>query len=294
MPEGDTIWRTADRLHRALAGQPLRELELRWGELGGLDLLPATTLRVSARGKHLMHDLDTGVTLHTHLRMEGGWRLVASGDLTARQRADPQVRVLAATPSWSALGLRLGVVEVWPTSQAAQRLGYLGPDLLGPDWDPDTAIANLGSGPERPIAEALLDQRQLAGIGTFWASEGLFLGHHNPWAAVGALAPGDLRDLIGSIQRLMRRGADTGIQSSTGRTGRDALAYVHARSGRPCRRCGATIRVAEIGHAPQDRIFFYCPACQGGLAPTDDGRPQRPLGSNPIRPRARDGSDRGG
>ncbi len=281
MPEGDTVWRTADRLNRALAGQALRTLEIRWGEYGGLDLLPATTRDVISRGKHLLHHLDTGVTLHTHLRMEGSWRVHTTAATTARDRANPQIRVLAATDDWTALGLRLGLVEVWPTDQAEHRLGYLGPDILGPDWDLERALANLTALPQRAIAEGLLDQRNLAGVGTFWASEGLFLQRLFPWAPVGDCSTAQLTALLERTQRLMRRGAATGIQSATGSERADQLANVHARSGRPCRRCGEAIRVAAIGLAPTERVFFYCPRCQGGLAPTDDGRPQRPMGSQP-------------
>lgn len=280
MPEGDTVWRTADRLNRALAGVPLTRLELRWGELGGLDLLPATTLAVTSRGKHLLHDLDTGVTLHTHLRMEGSYRLRPATEMTASARANPQLRVLAETAEWAVLGLRLGLVELWPSSESAQRLAYLGPDILGPTWDIERAVTSVKADPGRPIGDALLDQRNLAGIGTFWASEGLFIRRISPWSPTSALPVEDISGLLDRIANLMTRAAATGIQSSTGRDGRDEEAFAHARSGRPCRRCNDTIRVAGIGPAPRTRTMFYCPTCQGGLAPTDDGRRQRPLGAS--------------
>ncbi len=279
MPEGDTVWRTADRLHRALAGAALTELELRWGELGGLALLPATTVRVSSRGKHLLHDLDTGVTLHTHLRMEGGWRILPASELTARARANGQLRLLAATSQWAALGLRLGLLEVWPSAESAARLSYLGPDILGAHWDLPRALGNLRATAQRPVGEALLDQRNLAGIGTMWAAESLFVRRLGPWLPVHSVPDDELASLLEGARKLMRRAADTGHQSSTGRSQRGENAYVHARSGRPCRRCGAIIRVAPTGRARQARLLFYCPSCQGGLAPGDDGRPMRPLGS---------------
>lgn len=288
MPEGDTVWRTAERLHRALAGQPLTALELRWGDLGALDLLPATTTAVRARGKHLLHELDSGVTIHSHLKMEGSWRIAATAEVTRRTRANPQLRILAETAAWSALGLRLGLVEVWPSSESATRLAYLGPDILGPDWDPESAVANLHRQPATAIGVALLDQRNLAGIGTFWAAEALFRYRRNPWTAAAESTRDDLESLVEWTQGMMRRSAATGHQTSTGRTERDATAYVHGRSGRPCRRCGTTVRVAPLGQAPRERVFFYCPSCQGGLAPTDEGTTQVPLGASGVKsPRRR-------
>lgn len=279
MPEGDTIWRTAARLNLALAGNPLTGLELRWGELGGSVLLPATTTSVVARGKHLLHRLDSGLTVHTHLRMEGSWRIQPTAKVTAGQLADHQVRVLAATGTWTAFGLRLGLVEVWPTEQDATRLGYLGPDVLGPDWDLDLALAKLAGDPAMSVGAALLDQTKLAGIGTFWASEGLFLIRVSPWTPVGEVPEHALTGVVTGIRRMMRQATVSAVQSSTGRTRRGETSFVHARSGSPCRRCGMAIRVAMIGAADRQRTMFYCPSCQGGLAPGDDGARQAPLGA---------------
>ena len=91
MPEGDTVWRTATRLHQALAGHPVTRWDLRWGELATSDLVGATTLEVVSRGKHILQRLDAGVTLHSHLRMEGQWRIEDAGRVTARQLASPQI-----------------------------------------------------------------------------------------------------------------------------------------------------------------------------------------------------------
>ncbi|MGL5863570.1 MAG: Fpg/Nei family DNA glycosylase, partial [Phycicoccus sp.] len=122
----------------------------------------------------------------------------------------------------------------------------------------------------------------LAGIGTFWASEVLFLERILPWTPVADLDPDRLRVALRRAQRLMARSERTGWQGSTGVDRPGEEAYVHARSGRPCRRCGDTVRVAMTGRPPRERTLFSCPTCQGGRAPTDDGRPQRPLGSGPT------------
>ncbi|GAA1748213.1 DNA-formamidopyrimidine glycosylase family protein [Nostocoides vanveenii] len=279
MPEGDTIWRTAARLNLALCGIPLTRLELRWGELGGAGLLPASTIGVVARGKHLLHRLDSGVTIHTHLRMEGSWRIHPTAKVTPAQLADHHLRVLVSTSTWTALGLRLGMVDVWPTEQDEARLAHLGPDVLGPDWDLDRALANLAGDESMSIGAALLDQTKLAGIGTFWASEGLFLNRLSPWTLVGEIPEQDQIGVVTGIRRLMRQATVSAVQSSTGRTRRGETSFVHARSGSPCRRCGIPIRVAMIGSADRQRTMFYCPNCQGGLAPGDDGARQSPLGA---------------
>jgi endonuclease-8 len=278
VPEGDTVWRTADRLHRALAGQRVDRWELRWGDLATSDQRGATTTEVVSRGKHVLHRLDTGVTLHSHLRMEGQWRVESTAGLTPRATANPQIRALVGAPRWTALGLRLGVLELVPTAEEASVVGHLGPDLLGPDWDLATAVANVAGSPVT-VGEALLDQRNLAGIGTLWASESLFLERLGPWTPAASLGDDAVTALVSRARRLMEGAARSGVQTSTGSTRRGETSHVHARSGRPCRRCGSTVRVAPIGPPPRDRTMFYCPACQGGLGPTDDGRAQRPLGS---------------
>lgn len=279
MPEGDTVYRTADRLHRALAGHVIERSDLRWPSLAAVDLGGATTTEVRARGKHVLHRLDTGLTLHSHLRMEGQWRVEHPGPDTERALRRPDLRAAVLTGPWSAIGLRLGMLDLVPTTRERDLVGHLGPDVLGPDWDPDEVARRISSSPAL-VGDLLLDQRVLAGVGTFWASELLFLERILPWTPGTDLDPDRVRALLGRLHRLMAAAARTGWQASTGvpRSGEEA--YVHARSGRPCRRCGDTVRVAMTGEPPRQRTLFSCPTCQGGLAPTDDGRPQRPLGSS--------------
>lgn len=279
MPEGDTVRRTANRLHAALAGARVERAELRWGERDASPMLGSTTTEVVSRGKHLLHRTDTGWTLHTHLRMEGQWRIAAPGSPESAGRSR-DVRALVATEAWTALGLRLGVVELLRTADEDTVVGHLGPDVLDPAFDAVGIAATLRSD-ARPLAEALLDQRVVAGIGTFWASEGLFVERLFPWRPANDVPAEDLARVLERIHRLMTVAVGHAIQSSTGIRRLGQNAYVHARSGRPCRRCGTTVRVAMVGTAPRERTIFSCPACQGGLAPTDDGRPQRPLGSGP-------------
>ena len=282
MPEGDTVHRTADRLHQALAGRVVEHAELRWPSVPDVDLRGSRTLEVVARGKHLLHRFDTGATLHTHLRMEGQWRVEHPGEPTRRALRRPDVRAAVLTSAWSAVGLRLGMLDLVPTAREADLVGHLGPDVLGPDWDPDLVAGRLTAS-DRFVGDLLLDQRVLAGVGTFWASEILVLERVLPWTPASDLDPDRVRAMLERLHRLMETARRTGWQASTGiqRSGEEA--YVHARSGRPCRRCGDTVRVAMTGAAPRERTMFSCPTCQGGRAPTDDGRPQRPLGSGRRR-----------
>jgi endonuclease-8 len=247
-----------------------------------VDLTGSRTVEVVARGKHLLHRFDTGATLHTHLRMEGQWRVEHPGAPTERALRRTDLRAAVLTARWSAVGLRLGMLDLVPTAREGDLVGHLGPDVLGPDWDAPLAAARVRAAPGS-VGDALLDQRVLAGVGTFWASEILFLERVLPWTPAGDIEPDRLLAMLERLHRLMSAARRTGWQASTGiqRSGEEA--YVHARSGRPCRRCGDTVRVAMTGQPPRQRTLFSCPTCQGGLAPTDDGRPQRPLGSGRRR-----------
>ncbi len=278
MPEGDTVFRTAARLHEALAGQVLTVADLRWPSLATVELRGMRTEAVVSRGKHLLHRLDSGLTVHSHLRMEGQWRIVGSARLDARTLADRQLRAVLGGRLWTALGLRLGMLDVVATADEAAVVGHLGPDLLGADWSTPLAVQRLiarGS----TLGAALLDQRNLAGIGTMYAAETLFLQRVGPWTAVSELSPEQLTMIVERARRLLVAGCRQAVQSTTGSRARGETTYVHGRSGRPCRRCGSTVRVAPIGPPGQERTMFYCPSCQGGLGQTDDGRPQRPLGA---------------
>ncbi len=293
MPEGDTVAWTATRLHAALAGRPLVRAELRWPSLAGADLVGASTVEVVARGKHLLHRLDTGDTLHSHLRMEGTWRVRPA---TERLRPDHRLRAVLGTTQATALGRSLGMLDLVRTRDEHALVGHLGPDILTGEWDEGSRGA-APAGPatqlvtrrlaadERPFAQALLDQRLLAGLGTFWVSEACFAQRVPPWRPASSIGSDDVVDLLRWTRPRMLLSARTGTQSVTGLARRDALGDVHGLSGRPCRRCGDTVRVALVGSAPRERTIFYCPTCQGGLAPTDDGRPQAPLGARARRDR---------
>ena len=261
MPEGDTVWRTAQRLNEALAGDPLVHADLRWPSLALADLRGAVTLEIRARGKHLLHRLDNGLTLHSHLRMEGQWRIESTATLSVRRLADDDLRAVLGTTRWTALGLRLGMLDLVTTSDEASLVGHLGPDVLGSDWDPVIATSNLAASASM-IGAALLDQRNLAGVGTIYAAESLFLQRLSPWALATELPTTAVAELVERAHQLLDIGRRNPLQSTTGRTRRGETTFVHGRSGRPCLRCGTIIRLGMVGTAPQERAMFYCPTCQ--------------------------------
>lgn len=274
MPEGDTVWRTAQRLNQAFAGEPLTRTDLRWPGISTLDFTGAGTTEVISRGKHLLHRLDSGHTIHSHLRMEGQWLITDA----ATARPNGQTRAFLSTARWAGLGQRLGMLEVVRTEDEHTLVGHLGPDVLGPDWDAVQAVVNLAAA-DATIGAALLDQTRLAGVGTLYAAETLFAERLNPWTPTADLTDVQLTQLVNRARRLLDNGRRNAVQSTTGSTRRGENTWVHGRSGRPCRRCGGTVRVAMIGPPTRERTMFYCPSCQDGLAPNDDGRPPRPLGS---------------
>lgn len=271
MPEGDTVWLAARRLHDALAGRVLLRSDLRVPRLATVDLSGRTVIAVVPRGKHLLTRVEGDLTLHTHLRMDGSWHLYRHGDRW-RGGADHQVRAVLANAEWQAVGYRLPVVELVATSAEADVVGHLGPDLLGREWHVPAgdapgvppgeveALQRLTAQPDREIGDALLDQRIVAGIGNLYKTETLFLRGVFPWQQVGDVV--DPGAMIRLARRLLMMNRDFPEQITTGDTRRGREHWVFERAGRPCRRCGTTIREARQGTPPYDRITYWCPSCQ--------------------------------
>jgi len=250
------------QLHAALAGRVLTRSDFRVPRYATTTLVDRSVREALSRGKHLLIRVDGGVTVHTHLRMDGSWRIRPSGGYPPR---DHRIRVVLENAEWLALGYLLGVVEVFPTAREDRALGHLGPDLLGPDWDPAEAVRRLLAEPIRPIGEALMDQRSLAGIGNLYKSEVLFLRGISPWQPVGQA--GDLQPVVELAQRLLDANKERIGQVTTGNTAHGEETWVYGRGGRPCRRCGSRILAdgyAGRGGPAQERVTFWCPSCQPG------------------------------
>jgi len=258
VPEGDVVWNTAQRLHTALAGRVLTRSDFRVPRYATVSLAGQTVTEGVSRGKHLLIRTDRGLTVHTHLKMEGAWRIQPAGPF----RDSHRLRVLLANAEWLAAGYQLGITEVLRTSREHQVIGHLGPDLLGPDWDAAAAVERLGREPGRPIGEALLDQRNLAGLGTVYLAETLFLRGIDPWRTVGSLSVDELTALVELGHQLLDANKERPGHVTTGdtRPGRELWAY--GRAGRPCRRCGTVILKGEAGPAGQERVRYWCPNCQ--------------------------------
>lgn len=257
MPEGDTVWWTARRLHAALAGRRLVAASLRVPQHATADLAGRMVYEVRSRGKHLLTRLEPDLTLHTHLGMDGSWRL-RRPDARWPSAREP-VRAILQTEGTLAIGRRLARVDLVPTAREDELVGHLGPDLLGPDWDPAEAVRRLSTRPERTIGEALLDQRNLAGIGNLYRSEVLFVRGLHPTVPVGdAGSSDDLRALVELAQRMLALNREHPEQATTGDLRPGRRHYVYRRERRPCLRCGTPVRRLELA----GRSAYWCPSCQ--------------------------------
>ncbi|RGC70095.1 Endonuclease 8 1 [Micromonospora sp. MW-13] len=277
MPEGDTVWNTARVLHRALGGARLTGSDFRVPGLATTDLTGWTVRESASRGKHLLLRLaapeplpadpaggTTHWTLHSHLRMDGAWRAYAPGE---RWTARPAhlIRAVLRGPEAVAVGYHLHELALVPTAEEGALVGHLGPDLLGADWDPAEAVRRLAAHPAATIGEALLDQRNLAGVGNLYKCEVLFLRGISPWTPVGAVP--DLAGTVTLARKLLAANRGRWTQSTTGSLHRGRTSYVYGRRAQPCRRCGTAIRREELG----ERVTYWCPACQP--APPGDAPP---------------------
>ena len=171
---------------------------------------------------------------------------------------------MLANADWQAVGYRLPVVELLPRGREDDAVGHLGPDLLGPDWDADEAVRRLAADPDREIGPALLDQRNLAGIGNLYKTEVCFLRGVSPWTPVRDV---DLGQAVARAHRLLELNKDHVWQTTTGTNRRGRDHWVFERQGRPCLRCGTPIASADQGAPPYQRISYWCPRCQPGPAP---------------------------
>lgn len=267
MPEGDSVYLVARRLSPVLTGRTLTRGELRVPAHATDDLAGHTVLELDTHGKHLLTRFDSGLTLHTHLKMDGSWSITGPGKRLPRNLL-PEVRVLMETDRGSTVyGVSMPVVQLVRTAEESEVVGHLGPDPLRADWNADQAAANLAAQPGRPLAAALLDQRNLAGLGNLWVNELCFLRGHSPWTPAGET---DLKAVVALAARTLRHSAlvPGAYQVTTGNNRRGQDHWVAGRSGQPCRRCGTVIEVAaEVPGDPNRRRTWWCPRCQPGPGP---------------------------
>jgi endonuclease-8 len=245
-------------LDRALTGATLTRTDFRVPAHATLDLSGEVVEGTVARGKHLLTRIGSDHTLHTHLKMEGSWHLYRPD--SPWRRPAHEARVVLRTGERVAVGFALGVVEVVPRDAEHRVVGHLGPDLLGPDWDEDEALRRLCADPARAIADAMVDQRNLAGIGNLYKCEALFVAGVPPDQPVRDVA--DLRKLVRLARRMLWANRSNPDQVTTGNTRPGERHWVYGRAGRPCRRCGTRIESTTQGPVLQERMTYWCPSCQ--------------------------------
>ena len=269
MPEGDSVHLLAERLRRHLDGRTVVRSDLRVPQHATTDLAGRRVLGHDTHGKHLLTRFSgsPGLTLHTHLRMDGSWTVTGAGRRLPRRLWDDVRVVLEVDTGETAHGLLLPVVDVVRTRDEASLVGHLGPDPLRADWDEAEAVRRLRAEPEVPVARALLDQTKVAGWGNLWANELCFLRGVSPWTPVGDL---DVAALVRLGARALRHSARVpgAYQVTTGDRRRGEQHYVAGRARRPCVRCGTTVRVVDaLDAGPGARRTWWCPRCQPGPGP---------------------------
>ncbi len=305
MPEGDTIFRAARTLHRALAGRVVTHFDTQYAQLATVHddapITGRTVERVSARGKHLLvylsgagyrvpgtasgvpgdgdvpADTPTGtrgwhgaLVLRTHMLMSGSWHVYRPGERW--QRAASSARIVIGTADFVAVGFAVPIAEFIPAAalETDQALGRLGPDVLAADFEPEAVVPRLAASGRPTAAEALLDQRVIAGIGNVYKSELLFLAGVWPFTPPALVPPDRWRRMMQDARTLLRANVvdphETGVvtwrgmRRTTGRSNPDQRLYVYGRRGEPCRRCGTAVRM--VHHGDHNRSTYWCPSCQ--------------------------------
>ncbi|WP_211880974.1 Fpg/Nei family DNA glycosylase [Pseudarthrobacter albicanus] len=277
MPEGDSVFRAAAQLHAALAGRQLISSDFRVPRFATLKLDGWTVDEVVPRGKHLLMRLQgpspaDRLTVHSHLKMEGAWQIYPPGGRW--RKPGFTARCVLSTAAADAVGFSLGILEVIRTAEEDSIVGHLGPDLLGPDWDPAEAERRIRAAPGVPIGVALLDQRNLAGIGNIYRCEACFLSGVHPASPVSAVA--DLPALISDAKALLEANLGPGRRTTVlnarglpaglpmGRTAGRSTYWVYRREHQPCLKCGTPVRRGVLGRATgtEERDIYFCPVCQ--------------------------------
>ena len=272
MPEGDSIFRAARTLNRALAGRVVTRFESVFPQLTRIDvdrpLRGRTVERVTSHGKHLLMWFSGNLVLRTHMRMHGTWHIYRPGERWRRPRHEMRIHI--STDAFEAIAFTVPVAEFGTPVELERELAAVGPDPLDPDFDAATAVENLRARAGTEIAEALLDQRAIPGIGNVYKSEVLFAARVNPFALVESLDADTLERIVAVTLKFMRANvADgstasivtyTGVRRTTGRADAAERLWVYGRDGKPCRRCGTPISRAKQG--ANARSTYWCARCQ--------------------------------
>jgi len=256
MPEGDTIYGAAQRIRTALVGKEIDSIETherfardRWPER-----LDGRAVRaVDSKGKHLFIRFDGDLTLHSHLRMNGWWGVYPRGLRWAK--SPRRAWLVIRTADHDVVQFGGPVLELMTDSRSRfdRRIVRLGPDIMAENFDEQRFLERLRQDdPSRGIGDALLDQRNLCGIGNLWKAEACFLAGLDPWRSVAELSADEALAAVRAVRPLMLRSGRGG--------GHVRERMVFERTGQPCRRCGAKIRAR--GQGDDNRVTYWCPECQ--------------------------------
>jgi endonuclease-8 len=266
MPEGDTIYRAARTLQAALAGRVVTRFETVYAQLTRVDretpVAGRTIERVISEGKHLIIHFSGDLHLRTHMRMNGSWHIYKPGERWRMRRSD--MRLVIETDEWVAVAFNVPIAEFHDSASLARQddLLHIGPDLLADEFDFDEAMRRIRERPDEEIADVLLNQRVVSGIGNEYKSEVLFVARIHPFRRVRDLDDEALLRILRTARKLMIANA---TKRSSGRVTTFSLdpsqqQYVYGRSGKPCRRCGTRIRYAKQGK--DARGTYWCEKCQ--------------------------------
>ena len=208
---------------------------------------------VDAHGKHLFVRFDGGLTLHSHLRMSGAWSVQREGERWRRARTRAWLVIRSA--GWEVLQFDGPVLELLRDERTRRdpHLAALGQDILGAEFDHARLLRRLrADDPSRPIGDALLEQRTVAGIGNVWKSECCFAAGVDPWRPASQVSDEEVLALIAFARERMPLSAQQGPRARP--------RAVYRRSGEPCGRCGTPIRAR--GQWENNRLTYWCPGCQ--------------------------------
>jgi endonuclease-8 len=273
MPEGDTIFRAARTLDRALGGKQITRFETQLPQLARVDydtpVRGRIVERVEAVGKWMRMYFSGDLILVTHMLMSGSWHIYRPGERW--QRPQVQMRIVIETPEFVAVAFQVPIAEFHTAATLARhRSEQLGPDVLSPEFDPASAVARFRSRPELEVGVAVLQQHLIGGLGNVFKSEVCFVSRINPFRLVGSLSEAELDSLIRNARELMSANVTdaagdgivtyTGLRRTTGRADPSARLWVYHRRGEPCRACGSSIVARKQG--VDARTTFWCPNCQ--------------------------------
>ena len=256
MPEGDSVYQLAARL-QFMVGREITYTSIRVPRYATATFTGEVCERVWPYGKHLFMQFGNQI-LHTHLKMDGTWAIHRAGSRWRKpgHQARVVLRVSDHPTDIELVGFLLGHVAVYGVDQYSEVTGYLGPDILAPEFDIGTAVENISADPSRSIGEALLDQRNLAGIGNEYRAEICFVAGINPFTPVGDV---DVVEVLRIARSLIWANRNSSMRVTTGVKRAGENNWVFGREGRPCRKCGTPI---AVDRQSEQRIVWWCPSCQ--------------------------------